>query len=445
MKPARLALRVILALIPAAADAGSGSASASSSHIDAVLAPARGAPPGWMAVEDDDADCGIYVPNSRNDLPPPIRWEACPLDRQTSDLVCRRMVLDGEPPAGPEWVTPATRAIRRTDGSLALMTARFHGHRVYRIVAGLDGPTIAAVLETSSRCTLTEEGGDGDRYVYRVFTSLATGTLSEYGGGVLGGSLNDFRPRLVHWFHDDQARSFVAGDPSLLEITADGRLISRIWDGSSAEREIWSADRDGGLQQNYAFFHGSALFWAVDSFSFNGQRVFTERGGVKALLDPGTDPSYGMADLGTDGVNLVWAEGKGRTNLRDPFPTVSVAISPFTTDPSAVRPQTLRIDLDGYGFGTSPFRVGCGYATRFLTNPQASILVVRLTDGAAARLSTRDTGRKWIWSEPLAVTCEEVIAMVRVEDHLPLHSTIVRVPLNSLRWNEEAGRSTLAK
>lgn len=394
---------------------------------------------GWDLYPDYDPQCQLYVPKARENLPPPISWEPCRSNPETSSKSCRQMVLDWQPQAGlQELISPATQATRRADGHVALMTARYQLEGTFRIVAEADGPTLVAVREQdATRCVLNNARSDGEYYAYRVLDREAKGEVSSYGGGAIGGRLDELRPKALRHYHDSFTRGFIAGAPGLLEVSG-GAMQLFAWSDGSLIKKVWSSDQDNGLAQNFQFFHGDTLFWASDSYAINKQKVHTDAAGVKDLLSFGNDTSRGIADLGTDGEVLVWIEGSDRPQPSGVFPTVTAFVSPFTTDPAQIQKRALRADLSGYPFGTSPFVVGCGYAARTVEMKrdggfQGGTLLVRLADGYAWHLPD-GPGVDWGWRTPLALTCDELFVRV-VERPTPdatPRTTVARVRLDSL-------------
>ena len=395
---------------------------------------------GWDVYADYDLSCGFLVPKARENLPAPIRWEPCRANPETSTKSCRQMVLDWKPGAvgGGELISPATRGLRRPDGSVALMTARYQSDGTIRLVADVDGAVLVAVREQASdHCVLDSATSDGNSYAFQVLDSEAKGELSEYGGGAIGGHLDELRPKVLRHYHDAFTRSFVAGAPGLLEVS--GGLMSLFsWNDGSHIKDVWSSSQDNGLAQNYQFFFGSTLFWASDDDAINKQKVFTDVGGVKDLLSFGDDTTRGIADLGTDGQQLVWVEGTDRPQPNGVYPNVTAFVSPFTTEPAQIQKRALRSDLSGYGFGTSAFVVGCGYATRSAEMKSdggfaAGTQLIRLSDGYAWRLPD-GPNVDWGWRRALAVTCDEVFILLaeKPTPTAPPRTNVARVRIDSL-------------
>jgi len=394
---------------------------------------------GWDHYADYDPFCEFYVPHARENLPAPIRWEPCRTSVETSDKTCRQMVFDWEPSKlNVELISPGTRALRRTDGTVVLLTARYQSDGTFHLTSEVDGPVLTAIREQKpTSCVLGDTVSNGEHYAYRVYDNEAKGELSSYGGGALGGRLDELRPTVLRHYHDSFTRSFIAGDPGLLEVS--GGLMSLLsWSDGSLVKDIWSSSQDNGLAQNYQFFHGQTLFWASDTYAINKQKVYTTAAGVKDFLSYGDDFTKGVADLGTDGQHLVWVEGYNRPQPSGVFPDVTAYVAPFTTDPTQIVKRALRSDLSGYPFGTSPFVVGCGYAARTTEMKrdggfQRGTLLMRLSDGYAWLLPD-GAGVDWGWRVPLAITCDEIFVLVSEKptpSSVP-RTTVARVRLDSL-------------
>jgi hypothetical protein len=131
---------------------------------------------GWDVYADYDPACGFLVPHARENLPAPIRWEVCRSNAETATKSCRQMVLDWKPSSvvPGELITPGTKAIRRTNGDVVLMTARYQPDGTYRMVAAADGPVFATLREQGpTTCVLGEAVSNGETYAYRVYDKEA--------------------------------------------------------------------------------------------------------------------------------------------------------------------------------------------------------------------------------------------------------------------------------
>lgn len=394
-------------------------------------AATRGPLDGWHPLAYKDGSCGLYAPASRAELPPPLAWRPCA--EAVGMPACRRLALDWAPnPKLPEWIAPATFASRDGRGKLLLHTARYQADGTIRMIAEVDGPVRIALREQSDRCALGAAPGDGDHYAFRVYDSEATGELDSFGGGAVGGALDELVPRVMMATHDRVARSVVAGAPGLLELGAGGAMTLHPWGAGAPERSaapnaLWSSAQGGGLAQVFPAFQGEALLWAAHDDGTRKHMVWTAGGGVQELL-------ASAAELGTDGHDLVWLEGH-RDLEGDGFTDVRVVTAPFTTDPAQIRPRVVRNGGSAHPFGTSPFVVGCGHAARAMFDGQShhAIEVIRLADGATWQLPDA-AGSTLGYRAPLALTCDELFARVyeRSAAGQPGHFNVARVRLDGL-------------
>jgi hypothetical protein len=295
------------------------------------------------------------------------------------------------------------------------MTGRGINGDLVRIIAEADGPVRNAIREHSIECTLGQPDGFGEYYTYHVFDAEAKGTLSDLGGGAIGGRIGE-RPRTVLHFHDTLAHDFVAIEPGLIHWHAALDLHS--WQDGTKLSTIPVSPADEALYYNQFAFSAGFLFWNMGSLAMSRIKVWSAAEGTQDFLTAGEDPKRGYGDLGTDGVDMVWSEGT-RTDVDKPYPRLSVMTSAFATKGASLNPRFLRSDITGYGFGITPFVVGCGYAARstiFEPSPGTfanGMFVVRLSDGVAWRLP--DNVGMFQWRTPLAITCDEIFALVQVK------------------------------
>ncbi|MBS2019846.1 MAG: hypothetical protein JST00_43690 [Deltaproteobacteria bacterium] len=395
---------------------------------------------GWDHYADYDPACEFYVPSSRATMPPPIRWQPCRAFAETQGLACTEMVQDWKPSKllPNELIAPGTRGVRLKDGRIGVLSARFQEDGVFRFVSALDGPLLVAIREArSTHCTLGADRSHDGYYVFHVFDSEATGSVSEKGGGAIGGSIDDLRPTVLRRYHDSRYRDYAVGEPGVIDITG-GPMRLTPWSNLGGAGEMIGAPEDGALLYNYQFFFKDALFWAADGSGINKQKVWTRGSGVKDFLSFGNETTKGIADLGTDGVDMAWLEASGRAGASGVFPDVAVYTSKFTTDPSKIQKRLLRSDQTGYSFGVAPFVVGCGYAARSTFRktagePAGATMLVRLSDGAAWFLPTVQTS-DWSWLRPLGVTCDELVVVVNTKPSasMPSSTTVARVRIDSL-------------
>jgi hypothetical protein len=371
---------------------------------------------GWEPYIDYSSECGFYIP-APGTIVPPIAWEPCsPATPTFSGEGCRQIRLDWERPRalGNEWIAGA-KALRQSDGKVVLITSRGIDGDLVRIIADADGPVRNATRQHSTKCALGLPDGFGEYYTYHVYDSEAKGVPSSFGGGAIGGRIGE-RPRTVLHFHDTLPHDFVAIEPGLIHWRAALDLHS--WQDGTKLKTIPVSPSDEPLYYNQFAFSAGFLFWNMGSLAMSRIKVWSAAGGTHDFLTAGEDPKRGYGDLGTDGVDMVWSEGT-RTDVDKPYPRLSVMTSAFATNGASLSPRFLRSDITGYGFGVTPFVVGCGYAARstiFEPSPGTftnGMFVVRLADGVAWRLP--DNVGMFQWRTPLGITCDEIFALVQVK------------------------------
>lgn len=419
-----LALVCLIAAAPATASACSGDSAADTSSAPPSSTPDAGAPDaasdargdapldsldGWERFDDYSPRCEFYTPKAPL---PPSRWEPCAAGSGVPPAACRTMVVDWEAPSdGSSKLGSDNAGIRRKDGSFALMTTRVIGGDVVSTVSGPDEPVAVAIRQHGRHCILNDVPSDGDTYAFSVFDDELTGELAPEGGGVIGGRFGE-RPRVLAHHHDKVVYDYVAGGPGVVEIPDiyGAKLLS--WqDGSVTPVPVLPEEEGWG--HSYWFWSGDALFWAADVKPSYRESVFTLAGGAKNLFDSGPDPNDGIADLGTDGKVMVWAKASKRPSPPDPFETVALYSSPFTTDASKIVPHLVRGDFTGALFAVSPAIVGCGYVARQSELRRADgtkirgLVLVRLSDGGAWAFPEDDPAT-WAFQVPLGLTCDEL-------------------------------------
>lgn len=383
--------------------------------------PPPGLPDGWEIERTYSKHCGIYKPKTAANLPPPVRWEACPSIATPAGVDCRLMAVEGDP-ADKAFPAGAEAAAVNADGSVVLVAYRnVQPEWTYRLIAEADGPVHEAYLLTDPRlCNLATPSVGGERYAMRVYEHTAS-----TGGGFVASEWTTGRlsPRLAVHFSGASAHTVWAGSFALLDLTAGFTLDQYSWTDGAKLASLWSAAQDNGLQQGIPVFADGAAFWPSSNLRYHKVKVYTPSTGVRDFLSVGAVTTKGYGDLGTDGKDLVWIEAAGRATDTGPFDSYTIMTAPFTTDPAQVVSRRLRTE-DGPDFDVVYFQVGCGYAAR---SNGAHIRVVRLSDGQSWVLSN-GLADPFGWTAPLALTCTELFATVRVSGV----TRLARIRLDSL-------------
>jgi hypothetical protein len=409
-------------------DAGAPEASAKPKPQPTVEEPPAPLADGWLPYTDYP-DCQLATPPPDKPLPP-LTWEPCgPL---AGDLQqgCRMIHIDWNAPrkwGGNKRISDYTDGLRHDDGTIALMTSREVGGDVVHMIVDADGPVRQAIRERNE-CIVMESQSSGDHYVYTVWFPH-----KPENSGALGGRLGE-RPRVLVTPSDGISHSYAAGAAGVVESPG---MNLHAWADGAPIAKLRPPD-DAGLFTGEFNFIGDTVLWNAGDLLLSRQNVWSPSGGVRALLTAGDDPAQGYADLGTDGVQMVWSQGV-RTDVNYVYPRLSIVTSPYATSSADLKPRVLRSDITGHGLGLSQWLTGCGYAIRYsFLEPfpgtfRNIIDIVRLSDGRAWILPD-DPGRVFGWRRPLGVTCDEVFGFVQITPNGPGSSyfNVARIRLDSL-------------
>lgn len=177
---------------------------------------------------------------------------------------------------------------------------------------------------------------------------------------------------------------------------------------------------------------GDAALWEVGGLSGHfGIRAYDPERGSHDLVRYLDDPTRGAATPGTDGVDLVWMEGRDWQPDLYTYAERDIMTSPFTTDPAALQPRRLRKNLaTRMGTANDAFRVGCGRAAKSGGAAAKDIQIVRLADGQGWNLLY--TQQLW-HPNVIGMTCDEIFLVVQFwVDGEPQGPTIQRIRFDSL-------------
>jgi hypothetical protein len=182
---------------------------------------------------------------------------------------------------------------------------------------------------------------------------------------------------------------------------------------------------------NYAVV-GEAALWEVGSLSGRyGIRAYDPERGPHDLIRYLDDPTRGAGTPGTDGVDLVWMEGRDWQPELYTYAERDIMTSPFTTDTGALKPRRLRRDLaTELGLGERAFRVACGRAAKSGGASRKDIQIVRLSDGQGWNLlHTQQLWHPFV----IGMTCDEIFLKVSFwVDGEGQGSTIQRIRFDAL-------------
>ena len=391
-------------------------------------------PPGFVAYTGYSCSCRFYVPGPSAKPLDPVEWEACSQPGPLG-VACQRMKTT--------W-SAATLALRifpkfwfdREGNKAYLQFARTRigdSSNILRnsIVADVDGPLLASIVEHGLGCTLTESGVQGSRYLFGALGSSNTGPITGTEGAISGkfGEAPDFA--ISQTLEDNNHTGW--GMTSEWLVRWKSGLHGRKF-GSTAEVSIFDPSEDvEGLPPQNVQGVGSTVLFGVGSGTSSGVMVWTESKGARALVRYPGDATKAAGNFGTDGVDMVWTFGEG-TFASGKFSSASITTAPFTTDPALAQKSARRLRSDPGPLVPGGFAVGCGYAARELDSlvpapGSKDLLVVRLSDGVSwlVKMPSIATGAGFI--DPLGITCDEVFSTAQFPDDAV---SIVRIRLDSL-------------
>ena len=323
------------------------------------------------------------------------------------------------------------------DQTASLTFRRITDDWIMEVIADVDGPVHMAVLrvftggETPSGqnigCTLFDPGYRAPRFLIGVrgddkdgdmWASVHQGSI----GGVVGQA-----PMVFKHFTDDYKYSWAMNEGWVAWADATTfRLYASPWDPDAQIYVTSPPDDPDHLHLGQPQWWGDALFWTTGGGARAGINVWTPGEGARPFIRWVGDATQGAADLGTDGVDLVWAYGQGGlVPGTSYYATRSVMTAPFTTDGPAGMATARRLrSLPGHCIGCRPFVVGCGYAAH--SGGANDVIVVRLSDGWSWTVPSEYPDA--LLEVPLGVTCDEVFAQGTLHGVM----TIARIRLDSL-------------
>jgi hypothetical protein len=389
-----------------------------------------GVPTGWELMEGVDPHCGIFGRGANGVEPPVARWEDCPPDLTLAGPGCGVMAQDWPPSTidgPPVWLSGTARV--ELDGSTPLLAIRrVYGRSALRLLMSLDGKVISAVFEADMfRCFAADASVAEGRVAYTIHTTGPADGPAWAVGGLLRGSL-----RAIATIPRSFDQSFVA---SRVGIWHDRTRDLYAWDGSGLVRRVPAAQGEEGYESDVVHTAGNAVIWRSGSPSTPMHiRVNTPARGTTFLVDGGPDISRGAADFGTDGKDMVWVEGYGKTQPGR-FPRMDMWTAPFSLDEGTIRAskRVLR-KIDESQDGDLPFVAG-GYVLRYTQLKTGSgqwrlgSMLVRISDGKAWYISELERPFGWRWSHAAGMTASEVFAYLVDSQQ---RERLVRIPLATL-------------
>ena len=395
--------------------------------------PAGGEPcheswPGWETWDDFAPSCDLCVPTPEAALPAPIEWEPCdPLANMP--VGCRQMKVDW-----PYYATPFGYGVGgdvASTGQVLLQLMRMSDVASppwqMMLLAEADGPVRSALLHLSGAddCWLYNHDRAGVRNGSHAFRVQEGSKAEPHREAVVGGAATEARPHAQWLWHESYGHPVTASDA--VWATWDSvRIGVARW--GEPWQEVFSGVQTGMQQVQPRAWHDFVHWSSSDGFDYIGVMAWTpEREVYPFLMFPG-DFTRGVEGFGTDGEHMAWVYEEGGTpGEGTPYPTRSIMVSPFTTDPAALAPVRLR----SYPYPwpiTVGFTVGCGYAG--LQTDGGVAFIVRLSDGWSWTLTlpSPPVAGTWRWGAVYAITCDEVF----VRGNLAPKMNVARVRLDAL-------------
>ncbi|MBI4705756.1 MAG: hypothetical protein HY744_32080 [Deltaproteobacteria bacterium] len=385
-------------------------------------------PEGWVEYTDWSCDCRFYVPPSKDLLPPPIAWKPCP--EAPGGIQCQAMVTDWDDSTSPIGSEP--KLSHNPDGSAVLEMVRgvYKQWNMYAI-GDADGPMRFAFVQPMHGkswlgCRFHSEHLAEGMHVVQLRGHKTQGNESKHYGAI-GGPIDELRPRLLdREINEDNPwdNHWECTSKWLFKYTWPMVQTAHPWD-MSQQIFVTSSETDPEHDTvGDTVASGDALFWSTGTLKRRGINVWDPVAGARLFQRWVGDYTKGAADLGADGVDLVWAYGEGKQPDDWTYPIQSIMTAPFTTDPQALKARRLR-SYPGT-IGTRPFEVACGYAANDgIYDDKMRVMVVRLSDGQAWFLPITEK----LWPvHAIGLTCEELFAVGDVEKK----TTIIRIRLDSL-------------
>lgn len=377
---------------------------------------------GWAPLTEYPG-CGFQYPTDRAYLPEAVTWEPCSAAGGDAGLpgpegmVCRRMATPWKG-ADAYGGVDATSAHVEPDGRVLMIVGRRTSLGRFWIVANADGPLQTALyLPEDSTCVHNYfDKVRFGHYVFRVFDDATS--KEDRSGGALGGTVDELKPRVLfprgHKPSSFFSHGYSPGRHYFVEYAPPDRVLT--FDTVAQVDVLKGGPEDDDLVYSNYVFQEDSIFWVGLSTRRSAVKVWTREGGIKTLLDHGQDLSQGLGGFATDGVDMVWMLGSGRTNTSDlSFPANELWTAKYSTESSNVASTKRRVSAETRLFyWDEKFVVGCGYAALRVIGDTGvwnfGFRLTRLSDGVSwivANTSEKQFGQVR-FTTPIAITCDEV-------------------------------------
>ena len=418
------------------------------SQPDPCTAPGY-VPDGWEEFPVPNSTCPVFVPSSREYLPPPLIWEPCPSDTGPLPFECRQAITDTSPSLWPMLGgSKHQHAFVDTQGNVVvqLMMQSYPpgpsdgplGN--IDVLMEMDGVVQQAFWQPDvpgqAHARIAVTGGS-------VFGGKSTWDFSEYVDelprwlGTVGGNNTLLRPPVLETGLDSAAKRAMVLAGGNYYLVKDDQMRVFKWDGTVAGQVAEGTSLDGPV----SWVGDTLLFenWTQDT----GQVLtWTKQDGARLLLDFAGDDKGIVGSAASDGHDLVWFQ-RGESHCSSG--TCSdrwLMTSEFSDNPSNLQPRPVSLfplkygemllDLPVVGCGHATFKQYCsgeyGYSS-LCSEGITRWFIVRLSDGASWEFGSSPMSALGEWMSPVAVTCDEVYVWYH---DLDIRPTIRRIALDSL-------------
>lgn len=429
----------------AVVDARADRRSPSSSSQQDSQAPEPASPlPGWKVLSEYDTECGFAYATDRKYLPPPVEWEPCSVivdGAQLTDagvsgppgMVCER-IADRE---GLHGAYLLSAFVEDDSAHLLLVRGLGKGNGGFTMIAEADGPVHTAIYNPG-RCPVDsfDEARFG-HFMERAHDSTDDSKV----GGAFGGNFDDLKPRVYfpkgHQPSPVYSHDYRVGRSLFIEAAIPDRVYSLATGELVATITLTPEDQD--LYYSGYQFQEDTLYWVAATSHRSAVKVWTQGQGIFTLLDDGHDPTRGVESFRTDGVDMVWMEGRGRTNFNSlVFDVYEHWTAKYSLDKATVEATKRRVRSEPRAAWAHPYAVGCGYAAVEMLSPtptewgQTGFRLIRLSDGRSWPIldGSREQQRELHFATPLGITCDHVY--VQAWSNTSSKTEVARIRLDSL-------------
>lgn len=350
-------------------------------------------------------------------------------------MVCERMAT---PSTAKGRTGVYLRSVHVEGDRVFLLTDRgFEAGGGFMMVAEADGPVHTAVYNSGSCPTSAFDEARFGHFMHRVYDSFDENKV----GGAIGGSFDDLKPRVYfpkgHQPSTVYSHHYTVGRSLFIEATIPGRIFSLAT--SELVATITLAPEDQGLRYSGYRFQEDTLYWVAATAQRSAVKVWTTEQGIFTLLDHENDPTRGVAGFATDGVDMVWMEGRGRTNFNSlVFDVYEHWTAKYSLVKATVNATKRRLRSEPRASMGDPYAVGCGYAAVPLLAPtptewgQTGFRLIRLLDGRSWPIldGSAEQARELHYSIPLGVSCDHVY--LQAWSNSSSTSEVIRIRIDSL-------------